>query len=239
MVTGDHLRTALSVAHAAGMLPPTSPTLLLDADSANHLQGRVLQPNGVTAAMSTSELRAALTEGDTYPVTLTGPAWQTLVTDAGAQAMLWQVVARGVVFARMAPDDKRQVVEALTHGEAASIHIFDHSQTHSHVANLCDSYNDVTVLVRKPARAALISTYARCVANVCQAYTQAPLGGCLKGAAVWRFAATVPTTWRRSRLLLWAYRCVRLTLQWQRPSPVRCRLWRVSSRCVCVSGVGA
>lgn len=111
MVTGDHLRTALSVAHACGMLSPSQPALLLDTDpSTNQLQGRLLHPQGATTAFSASALQSAL-EGEQLPVAVTGPAWQAL-----ADGTRWRVVERGVVFARMAPEDKQGVVEALSQG---------------------------------------------------------------------------------------------------------------------------
>lgn len=123
MVTGDHLQTALSVAHACGMLPASQPTVLLDTNADNQLQGRLLQPNGGALPLSPAALQDAMqNETDALPMAVTGPAWHLLSADAGAggdagaRAVLWQVVARGVVFARMAPEDKRQVVEALSLG---------------------------------------------------------------------------------------------------------------------------
>lgn len=119
MITGDHLRTALSVAHAAAMLLPQQPTLLLDVHPPHQLQGRLLQPDGTATTLPPAALQSALGESNATPIAVTGPAWQALGA-GGDEGVRWRVAMRGVVFARMAPEDKRGVVEVLSQGGLGS-----------------------------------------------------------------------------------------------------------------------
>uniref|UniRef100_A0A6Q2XFC3 Cation-transporting ATPase n=1 Tax=Esox lucius TaxID=8010 RepID=A0A6Q2XFC3_ESOLU len=109
MVTGDNMLTAISVARDCGMIPPQDRVIIADA----------LPPRDGQAAKITWHYadnpskhagKAQLLE-DQYHFAMSGNSFAVITEHF--QDLLPKLVLRGTVFARMAPDQKTQLVEAL------------------------------------------------------------------------------------------------------------------------------
>uniref|UniRef100_A0A669B5V4 ATPase 13A3 n=1 Tax=Oreochromis niloticus TaxID=8128 RepID=A0A669B5V4_ORENI len=105
MVTGDNMLTAISVARDCGMIPPQDTVIIADA----------LPPHDGQAAKITwryaDKPRNTAEHTYLYHFAMNGKSFA--VIDEHFPDMLQKLVLRGTVFARMAPDQKTQLIEAL------------------------------------------------------------------------------------------------------------------------------
>uniref|UniRef100_A0A3P8N799 Polyamine-transporting ATPase 13A3 n=1 Tax=Astatotilapia calliptera TaxID=8154 RepID=A0A3P8N799_ASTCA len=111
MVTGDNMLTAISVARDCGMIPPQDTVIIADA----------LPPHDGQAAKITwryaDKPRSDVCHIDDpksqelYHFAMNGKSFA--VIDEHFPDMLQKLVLRGTVFARMAPDQKTQLIETL------------------------------------------------------------------------------------------------------------------------------
>ncbi|WAR15784.1 AT134-like protein, partial [Mya arenaria] len=96
MVTGDNMLTALSVAHDCKMVLSSEKVVLVEAEL-----GRTISDIQICVDEDSSTVRFATT----------GRSWQVL--RQFFPDILSKVLVRGVVFARMSPEQKAQLVEGL------------------------------------------------------------------------------------------------------------------------------
>uniref|UniRef100_A0A3B4H6L4 Polyamine-transporting ATPase 13A3 n=1 Tax=Pundamilia nyererei TaxID=303518 RepID=A0A3B4H6L4_9CICH len=111
MVTGDNMLTAISVARDCGMIPPQDTVIIADA----------LPPHDGQAAKITwryaDKPRSDVCHIDDpksqelYHFAMNGKSFA--IIDEHFPDMLQKLVLRGTVFARMAPDQKTQLIETL------------------------------------------------------------------------------------------------------------------------------
>uniref|UniRef100_A0A8D0AV22 ATPase 13A3 n=1 Tax=Sander lucioperca TaxID=283035 RepID=A0A8D0AV22_SANLU len=110
MVTGDNMLTAISVARDCGMIPPKDTVIIADA----------LPPHDGQAAKITWRYAENLEEvchvdepktQELYHFAMNGKSFA--VISEHFPDMLQKLVLHGTVFARMAPDQKTQLIEAL------------------------------------------------------------------------------------------------------------------------------
>ncbi|PSC67462.1 hypothetical protein C2E20_8853 [Micractinium conductrix] len=120
MVTGDHARTAVSVALSCGMLCQNRPVAFADTASA---EGRVEDtdlslsaagPDGAELGGSSEALLGGVGAGR-LAAAITGRGFEKL-QELGA---VGPFLDRGGVWARMSPDDKRTLMELLGDGSVA------------------------------------------------------------------------------------------------------------------------
>ncbi|XP_062411536.1 polyamine-transporting ATPase 13A3 isoform X2 [Sardina pilchardus] len=127
MVTGDNMLTAISVARDCGMIPPEDRVII--ADALPPKDGQAAKINWRYADNSTKHSTKAprleeveisledVTQGDelkpqeSYHFAMSGKAFAVITEHF--QDLLPKLVLHGTVFARMAPDQKTQLVEAL------------------------------------------------------------------------------------------------------------------------------
>uniref|UniRef100_A0A8C5GPH8 Polyamine-transporting ATPase 13A3 n=1 Tax=Gouania willdenowi TaxID=441366 RepID=A0A8C5GPH8_GOUWI len=105
MVTGDNMLTAISVARDCGMIPPEDTVIIADA----------LPPHdGHTAKITWRYTDKPIDEPKTqelYHFAMSGKTFAVIAEHF--PDMLQKLVLHGTVFARMAPDQKTQLIEAL------------------------------------------------------------------------------------------------------------------------------
>ncbi|KAM0753330.1 hypothetical protein T439DRAFT_299617 [Meredithblackwellia eburnea MCA 4105] len=127
MVTGDNVRTAISVGRECGMVTPTCriflPTFLKGSsttprsviewsdveDESRKLDSYSLKPlvneDASVASGYSSEVRE-------YQLAVSGDVFRWMM-DFGAMETLQRMLIKGVIFARMSPDEKHELVERL------------------------------------------------------------------------------------------------------------------------------
>uniref|UniRef100_A0A8C4F5M9 Polyamine-transporting ATPase 13A3 n=1 Tax=Dicentrarchus labrax TaxID=13489 RepID=A0A8C4F5M9_DICLA len=108
MVTGDNMLTAISVARDCGMIPPQDTVIIADALPPHNGQAAKItwryadKPSKISRLEKTQEL---------YHFAMNGKSFA--VIEEHFPDMLQKLVLHGTVFARMAPDQKTQLIEAL------------------------------------------------------------------------------------------------------------------------------
>uniref|UniRef100_A0A6Q2ZDG2 Cation-transporting P-type ATPase N-terminal domain-containing protein n=1 Tax=Esox lucius TaxID=8010 RepID=A0A6Q2ZDG2_ESOLU len=105
MVTGDNMLTAISVARDCGMIPPQDRVIIADA-----LPPRDGQAEVEISLEDVCQAHAPKPQ-DQYHFAMSGNSFAVITEHF--QDLLPKLVLRGTVFARMAPDQKTQLVEAL------------------------------------------------------------------------------------------------------------------------------
>uniref|UniRef100_A0A8C7DU94 Polyamine-transporting ATPase 13A3 n=1 Tax=Oncorhynchus kisutch TaxID=8019 RepID=A0A8C7DU94_ONCKI len=127
MVTGDNMLTAISVARDCGMIPPQDRVIIADALPSKDGQSAKINwryadkpSKHVGKAPRLEEIEISLedvchtdepTSQDQYHFAMSGKSFA--VISEHFQDVLQKLVLRGTVFARMAPDQKTQLIEAL------------------------------------------------------------------------------------------------------------------------------
>jgi cation-transporting ATPase 13A3/4/5 len=117
MITGDNMLTALSVARECNMIQPYHKVVLLEADSNNYSDNRpalMWKFADTVNKRRYSVVNFKLIEGeekDRLHVAITGKTFKIL-RDFYPD-LLNKLAVRGTVFARMAPEQKQQLVELL------------------------------------------------------------------------------------------------------------------------------
>eukprot|EP00884_Botryococcus_braunii_P021078 jgi/Botrbrau1/7654/Bobra.0159s0096.1 len=140
MVTGDHVRTAVSVAHECGMMEEC-PVCIIDAEDGPSGSRHVftLAGHGERAqAVPKSYAAPAILQGQ-ITCAVTGRGFQHLLKEPG-RAMLDIALDQAAVWARMAPDQKHHLVELLSERGRAG------RTSRRHVAFCGDGANDVGAL---------------------------------------------------------------------------------------------
>ena len=125
MCTGDHVRTAVSVSHQCNIASDDKPTLLVDVDaSSSELGGgislSVLYPDGSTSHATRSEAIASVLSGE-MECACTGKGFD-LMLDTLDPELTFAILSRGSVFARMSPDNKRDLMELMGGGMDSLAH---------------------------------------------------------------------------------------------------------------------
>ncbi|KAF3835191.1 hypothetical protein F7725_027749 [Dissostichus mawsoni] len=123
MVTGDNMLTAISVARDCGMIPPQDTVIIADALPPHDGQAAKITWRYADKASQTSHLEEVnITLDDVchidepkkqelYHFAMNGKSFA--VISEHFPDMLQKLVLHGTVFARMAPDQKTQLIEAL------------------------------------------------------------------------------------------------------------------------------
>uniref|UniRef100_A0A8C3A132 ATPase 13A3 n=1 Tax=Cyclopterus lumpus TaxID=8103 RepID=A0A8C3A132_CYCLU len=110
MVTGDNMLTAISVARDCGMIPPQDTVIIADAFSPHDGQAAKITWRYADKPSETSRLEVRRWVASTF-------LWLQLSTRYLKFLFVYcsyvQLVLQGTVFARMAPDQKTQLIEAL------------------------------------------------------------------------------------------------------------------------------
>ncbi|XP_026883180.2 probable cation-transporting ATPase 13A3 isoform X2 [Electrophorus electricus] len=124
MVTGDNMLTAISVARDCGMIPPQDRVIIADAlppkdgqparinwqyadNPSKHMSKTDIEDVQISMEDSSKEQRSL----ERYHFAMSGKSF-TVITEH-FQDLLQKLVLHGTVFARMAPDQKTQLVETL------------------------------------------------------------------------------------------------------------------------------
>ncbi len=128
MVTGDNVRTAISVGRECGMLTQTSRVFLPNfvkggsttprsviewvdvEDEERKLDSYSLKP--IEADDNRSVYSAYSEEKREYHLAVTGDVFRWMM-DFGALETLQRMLVKGIIFARMSPDEKHELVERL------------------------------------------------------------------------------------------------------------------------------
>lgn len=128
MVTGDNLMTALSVARECSITVPGEEVIILEASSTTELgaggdQRPVLRTRRYESDSSggdgeeeevnkvLSQVSLGMEPNERYQLAMTGQTFKVLREHY--PELLSSVMVRGAVYARMAPDQKQQLVEQL------------------------------------------------------------------------------------------------------------------------------
>ncbi|TNN84078.1 putative cation-transporting ATPase 13A3 [Liparis tanakae] len=123
MVTGDNMLTAISVARDCGMIPPQDTVIIAEAFSPHDGQAAKITWRYADKPSNTSRLEAiniSLEDvghvdepkaQELYHFAMNGKSFA--VISEHFPDMLQRLVLQGTVFARMAPDQKTQLIEAL------------------------------------------------------------------------------------------------------------------------------
>uniref|UniRef100_A0A8C7YIK8 Polyamine-transporting ATPase 13A3 n=1 Tax=Oryzias sinensis TaxID=183150 RepID=A0A8C7YIK8_9TELE len=109
MVTGDNMLTAISVARDCGMIPPDDTVIIADAHPPQYGQPARITWRYADKPSKTSRYEPKSKEQ--YHFAMNGKSFATILEHF--PDMLQKLVLRGTVFARMAPDQKTQLIEAL------------------------------------------------------------------------------------------------------------------------------
>ncbi|KAF0294031.1 putative cation-transporting ATPase 13A3 [Amphibalanus amphitrite] len=117
MVTGDNLLTAVSVARECGMIPPEAAAVVVTAHPPTGERPAYLEYT--TAAADVAPVHSAddevfvplWTGAGSYRLAVTGRSWRVL--QQHFPHLMARIVVQGTVFARMAPEQKAQLVETL------------------------------------------------------------------------------------------------------------------------------
>ncbi|GAA5917468.1 hypothetical protein JCM6882_006480 [Rhodosporidiobolus microsporus] len=127
MVTGDNVRTAISVGRECGMILPTSrvflPTFAKGAASTPRAQIEWTDIDDETRKLDPYSLQPLVTdqasvfsgysdERREYHLAVTGDVFRWMM-DFGALETLQRMLVKGIIFARMSPDEKHELVERL------------------------------------------------------------------------------------------------------------------------------
>uniref|UniRef100_A0A8D3C937 Polyamine-transporting ATPase 13A3 n=1 Tax=Scophthalmus maximus TaxID=52904 RepID=A0A8D3C937_SCOMX len=116
MVTGDNMLTAISVARDCGMIPPQDTVIIADAHTPHDGHAAKITWRYADKPSKTSRLER---EGESdlkdsqelYHFAMNGKSFAVIAEHF--PDMLQKLVLHGTVFARMAPDQKTQLIEAL------------------------------------------------------------------------------------------------------------------------------
>jgi cation-transporting ATPase 13A2 len=132
MVTGDHLRTAVSVAHQCNILPEGKAVVLIDAGTSSSgssgseavgvvpggsasVSLSVLYPDG--SVMQNAQRGLVMSQvltGD-MECAVTGKGFDCLLA-SGDESLLQPALRRACVWARMSPDNKAELMQLLGSG---------------------------------------------------------------------------------------------------------------------------
>lgn len=152
MVTGDHARTAASVAHQCGMMDGRRNVLLVDTASSEgrvedtELALAVAKPEGSVVPARETDLLLQNVASGRMEAAVTGRGFERMGLDAesGGGGLETMLHCAGV-FARMSPDDKRLLMELLGEGAVAEDGTEEPGMGH-HVGFCGDGANDVGAL---------------------------------------------------------------------------------------------
>uniref|UniRef100_A0A4W4FIQ9 Cation-transporting ATPase n=1 Tax=Electrophorus electricus TaxID=8005 RepID=A0A4W4FIQ9_ELEEL len=121
MVTGDNMLTAISVARDCGMIPPQDRVIIADALPPKDGQPARINwqyADNPSKHMSKTDIEISMEDSskeqrslERYHFAMSGKSF-TVITEH-FQDLLQKLVLHGTVFARMAPDQKTQLVETL------------------------------------------------------------------------------------------------------------------------------
>uniref|UniRef100_A0A669ESD5 ATPase 13A3 n=1 Tax=Oreochromis niloticus TaxID=8128 RepID=A0A669ESD5_ORENI len=103
MVTGDNMLTAISVARDCGMVRPHEKVIIADA-----VPPKDFQPASITWHYTENQAQAVKDNEQSYHFAVSGKAFAVIL-----EYFPQLLVLRATVFARMAPDQKTQLVEVL------------------------------------------------------------------------------------------------------------------------------
>uniref|UniRef100_A0A8D3D550 Polyamine-transporting ATPase 13A3 n=1 Tax=Scophthalmus maximus TaxID=52904 RepID=A0A8D3D550_SCOMX len=109
MVTGDNMLTAISVARDCGMIPPQDTVIIADAHTPHDGHAAKITWRYADKPSKTSRLEPKAQE--LYHFAMNGKSFAVIAEHF--PDMLQKLVLHGTVFARMAPDQKTQLIEAL------------------------------------------------------------------------------------------------------------------------------
>uniref|UniRef100_A0A672GJG1 ATPase 13A3 n=1 Tax=Salarias fasciatus TaxID=181472 RepID=A0A672GJG1_SALFA len=109
MVTGDNMLTAISVARDCGMIPPHDTVIIADALPPH--DGHAAKITWRYADKPSNANRLEVMHLELYHFAMNGKSF-AVITEHFPD-MLQKLVLHGTVFARMAPDQKTQLIEAL------------------------------------------------------------------------------------------------------------------------------
>ncbi|GAA6024141.1 hypothetical protein JCM10207_001596 [Rhodosporidiobolus poonsookiae] len=127
MVTGDNVRTAISVGRECGMILPTGrvflPTFAKGAPSTPRSQIEWTDIDDESRKLDPYSLKPLVTdqasvfsgyddERREYHLAVTGDVFRWMM-DYGALETLQRMLIKGIIFARMSPDEKHELVERL------------------------------------------------------------------------------------------------------------------------------
>uniref|UniRef100_A0A673YJJ7 Polyamine-transporting ATPase 13A3 n=1 Tax=Salmo trutta TaxID=8032 RepID=A0A673YJJ7_SALTR len=123
MVTGDNMLTAISVARDCGMIPPQDQVIIADALPPKDGQAMSLFPclpapafphpflSQQEVEINLEDVRHTHKPQDQYHFAMSGKSFAVITEHF--QDLLQKLVLHGTVFARMAPDQKTELIEAL------------------------------------------------------------------------------------------------------------------------------
>ena len=110
--------TAVSVARECGMVGQKDKVIVVEANACNKggqpdLNYQITSSNRDERPSSGPSLSLDMTKPD-YHFAMSGKTWSVLHSSTGAesQALMDRLVRKGTIFARMAPDQKAQLVES-------------------------------------------------------------------------------------------------------------------------------
>ncbi|XP_063225948.1 polyamine-transporting ATPase 13A3-like isoform X2 [Bacillus rossius redtenbacheri] len=106
MVTGDNLHTAVSVGHKCGMILPYEQVVQVEAEPANGLAPPAIH----FSVLGTTAYDTSLQNAKTH-FAVDGKSWAVIYQHFCD--LLPLLVTKGTIFARMGPEQKSQLVEAL------------------------------------------------------------------------------------------------------------------------------
>uniref|UniRef100_A0A673YIZ9 Polyamine-transporting ATPase 13A3 n=1 Tax=Salmo trutta TaxID=8032 RepID=A0A673YIZ9_SALTR len=109
MVTGDNMLTAISVARDCGMIPPQDQVII--ADALPPKDGQAAKITWRYADNPSKHVGKAPHLEDQYHFAMSGKSFAVITEHF--QDLLQKLVLHGTVFARMAPDQKTELIEAL------------------------------------------------------------------------------------------------------------------------------
>ncbi|KAL2089748.1 hypothetical protein ACEWY4_014436 [Coilia grayii] len=127
MVTGDNMLTAISVARDCGMIPPEDRVIIADAlppkdgqaakidwryaDNPTKNSGKATRLEEVEISLEDVSQGEEARQSERYHFAMSGKAFAVITEHF--QDLMQKLVLHGTVFARMAPDQKTQLVEVL------------------------------------------------------------------------------------------------------------------------------